>query len=314
MELPFARAMDAKEILTVKDLNSGFQNPRTISLAYYEASLLVEHIVARFGEPKLRALVQSFSEGINSEAAIRKVLGVELDALQSSFDTFLDERFGKLRRALKAPDGFNPDLPADKVKAAVSQHPDSFVVQMAAGRALRESDPTAAIQAYERAAALVPMSIGPEGAYMQIVEVAMARGDKAKAAEALEKLTAQDHTDVEAARQLVGLLDPVKDAARLRVALQRVVAVDPFDAPSHTTLGRMALASGPAQDAVRMFKIAIAAGPIDKASAHADLAEALLLAGQRDEAKRAALAALEIAPTFTRAQDLLLKLIEGAKQ
>jgi tetratricopeptide (TPR) repeat protein len=142
----------------------------------------------------------------------------------------------------------------------------------------------------------------------------LARGDKAKAAEALEKLTAQDHTDVEAARQLVGLLDPVKDAARLRVALQRVVAVDPFDAPSHTTLGRMALASGPAQDAVRMFKIAIAAGPIDKASAHADLAEALLLAGQRDEAKRAALAALEIAPTFTRAQDLLLKLIEGAKQ
>ena len=39
-----------------------------------------------------------------------------------------------------------------------------------------------------------------------------------KAAEALEKLTAQDHTDVEAARQLVGLLDPAKDAARLRTA------------------------------------------------------------------------------------------------
>jgi tetratricopeptide (TPR) repeat protein len=76
----------------------------------------------------------------------------------------------------------------------------------------------------------------------------------------------------------------------------------------------MALASGQAQEATRMFKVAIAAGPIDKASAQADLAEGYLLAGQRDEAKRAALAALEIAPTFSRAQDLLLKLIEGGKQ
>ena len=314
MELPFARAMDAGEILTVKDLNSGFQNPRTISLAYYEASLLVEHIVARFGEPKLRALVQSFAEGIDSDAAIRKVLAVDVDDLQKSFDTFLGERFGGLRRALKAPEGFNPELPVDKLKAIAAEHPESFAVQMALGRALRGTDPAAAIQAYERAATLVPMSIGPEGAYMQIVEVAIAQGNKAKAAEALEKLTAQDHTDVEAARQLVGLLDPVKDAARLKVALQRVVAVDPFDAPSHTTLGRMALASGQPQEATRMFKVAVAAGPIDKASAQADLAEGYFQAGQRDEAKRAALAALEIAPTFSRAQDLLLKLIEGGKQ
>jgi tetratricopeptide (TPR) repeat protein len=205
-------------------------------------------------------------------------------------------------------------LPVDRLRAIAADHPESFAVQMALGRALRGSDQAAAIQAYERAAALVPMSIGPEGAYMQIVEVALAQGNKAKAAEALEKLTAQDHTDVESARQLVGLLDPVKDAARLKVALQRVVAVDPFDAPSHTTLGRMALAAGQAQEATRMFKVAVAAGPIDKASAQADLAEGYLLAGQRDEAKRAALAALEIAPTFSRAQDLLLKLIEGGKQ
>jgi hypothetical protein len=63
-----------------------------------------------------------------------------------------------------------------------------------------------------------------------------------------------------------------------------------------------------------MFKVAIAAGPIDRASAQADLADGFFLAGNRDEAKRAALAALEIAPTFPRAQDLLLKLLEGGKQ
>jgi cellulose synthase operon protein C len=312
MELTFARAMDAGEVLKVRDLNAGFQrDPRTISLSYYEASLLVEHIVERHGEPKLRALVQSFSEGINSETAIQKVLGVEIDDLQESFDTFLGTRFAPLRRALQAPDDFTPDMPVDKLNAVADAHPDSFPVQMALGRALRQTDPAAAIAAFERAAALVPMAVGAESPYMQIVEVAIARGDKAKAAEALEKLTEQDHTDINAARQLASLTDPAKDGPRHRIALQRVVAVDPFDAPAHTTLGRMALASGQTAEAIKMFRVAIAAGPIDRASAHADLAEALFAAGQRDEAKRAALAALEIAPTYERAQDLLLKLVEG---
>jgi tetratricopeptide (TPR) repeat protein len=312
MELAFARAMDAGEVLKVKDLNSGFQrDPRTISLSYYEASLLVEHIVARFGEPKLRALVESFAEGINSDTAIRKVLGVDIDDLQGSFDTYLGTRFGALRRALTAPDDFDPEMPVDKLKAVAAANPGSYPVQMSLGRALRQSDPAAAIAAFERAAALVPMSIGPESPYMQIVEVAIAGGDNAKAAEALEKLTEQDHTDVNSARQLAGLTDVVKDERRHRVALQRVVAVDPFDAPAHTTLGRMALASGQTAEAIKMFRVAIAAGPIDRASAHADLAEALFAGGQREDAKREALAALEIAPTFERAQDLLLKLVEG---
>jgi cellulose synthase operon protein C len=313
MELPFARAMEAGEVLKVADLNAGFQNPRTISLSYYEASLLVEHIVARFGEAKLKELVQSFATGVNTEGAVRKVLGIEIDALQGSFDTFLGERFGALRRALNAPDDFNPDLAVEKIKAAAVTHPESYAVEMALGRALRQTDPPGAIAAFERAAALVPMATGEESPYMQIVEVALARGDKAKAAEALEKLTAQDHTDVNAARQLAGLLDPAKDSPRLRVALQRVVAVDPFDAPSHATLGRMALASGQTAEAVKMFRVTLAAGPIDRATAHADLAEALFAAGEREESKREALAALEIAPTFERAQDLLLKLVEGRR-
>ncbi len=75
MELTFARAIDAGEVLQLKDLNSGFQNPRTISLSYYQASLLVEHIVAKFGEQKLRDLVESFAEGIDTEAAIPQSAG-----------------------------------------------------------------------------------------------------------------------------------------------------------------------------------------------------------------------------------------------
>ena len=46
---------------------------------------------------------------------------------------------------------------------------------------------------------------------------------------------------------------------------------------------------------------------------HADLAEGLLQSGDRVEAKRETLSALEIAPTYERAQELLLKLVDGAR-
>jgi Tfp pilus assembly protein PilF len=49
--------------------------------------------------------------------------------------------------------------------------------------------------------------------------------------------------------------------------------------------------------------------------AQADLAESYLKAGKRPEAKRQALAALEIAPAYARAQDLLLQLTDaGARK
>ena len=92
-----------------------------------------------------------------------------------------------------------------------------------------------------------------------------------------------------------------------------MVAVDPFDSVAHSTLGRIDLEAKRLDDAIRMFRVALAAKPLDRAGAHADLAEALAENGQRDEAKKEALAALEIAPTFTRAQDLLLRLAQGSR-
>ncbi len=139
----------------------------------------------------------------------------------------------------------------------------------------------------------------------------MKKGDKVLAAKALETLTASDSSDVQSARRLATLIDGTKEPARLQTALKRAVAIDPFDAASHATLGRMALAAGQTNEAIRMFRVALAAGPLDRAGAHADLGEALAQAGQKADAKKHALEALEIAPTYTRAQELLLKLTQG---
>jgi len=66
-----------------------------------------------------------------------------------------------------------------------------------------------------------------------------------------------------------------------------------------------------ADAAVREFKAVVAMNPVDQAAAYTDLAESYCQSGKRAEARRQTLAALEIAPSYERAQDLLLKLSEA---
>jgi tetratricopeptide (TPR) repeat protein len=299
-------------VIKIKDLNSGFSSSQTINFAYYQASLVVEHIHNTYGQAKLRALIAAYADGSDTEAAIKKSLGIDIDELQKGFDASLDTRYAALRRALKAPEGLVPDMPLDKVKALAAANPESFPAQMALGEALAPSNADAAIAAFEKAAELIPNVPGEDSPHAAIAALALKKGDKARAARALEALTSYSHTDIASARQLASLLD-AKDSARMQTALKHVVAVDPFDGAAHSSLGRLALNGGDSAEAVRLFRVALAAKPLDKAGAHADLAEALLKAGQRDEARKQVMEALLIAPTFSRAQDLLLKISEGSR-
>ena len=55
----------------------------------------------------------------------------------------------------------------------------------------------------------------------------------------------------------------------------------------------------------------VALKPVDQAGAYTDLAESYLKSGRRAEARKQVLAALEIAPSYQRAQDLLLAIAEA---
>lgn len=313
MDIPFARAIDRGAVIKIRDLNSGFSSSQTINFAYYQASLVVEHIYDTHGQRKLRALIEAYADGSDTETAIKKALGIDIDELQKGFDQSLEKRYADMRRALKAPEGLKDNMSADQLKALASASPDNFTVQMLLGEALAASNPDGAIAAFEKAAQILPNVRGEDSPQTAIAAVATKKGDKARAARALETLTAYDHTNIQAARELMALVDPAKETSRLQVALKRVVSVDPFDGAAHSQLGKLALSGNDTAEAVRLFRVALAAKPLDKASAHADLAEALYKAGQRAEARKQVLEALLIAPTYTRAQDLLLKLQEGSR-
>jgi cellulose synthase operon protein C len=92
---------------------------------------------------------------------------------------------------------------------------------------------------------------------------------------------------------------------------QRIAAIDPFDSEAHTMLGRFALQKSDAEAASREFRTVLALAPVDRAAAYTDLAESYFKGGKKAEAKKQTLNALEIAPGYERAQDLLLKIVGG---
>jgi len=310
-EIAFAQALDAGKLLKLRDITEGFSDPRMISLVYHQASLVIEHLVDTYGEPALWRLLRAYGKGLETDAAFTEAFNATFDDIQASFDAKLQRDYADMRRALKAP-AIPRNAGLDQLKALASDNPGSFAAQMALAQALYEGgDAPGAIQALERASMLVPAATGDQNPNAMIAAVATKQGDTARTIRALEAVVKVDSSDVEAARRLAGLVAPLGDAARTAAAYERVAELDPFDVQAQSFVGRHALRQKNAARAVRAFRAALAGGPADKAVAHVELAEAYLLSGQFGDAKRETLAALEIAPAFERAQDLLLKIISA---
>jgi tetratricopeptide (TPR) repeat protein len=311
METTFARAMDRGKVLKLKDLNAGFTRPDTISLAYFEASLLVEHIVSTRGQPALRALVRSFADGIDTDAALKRTLNLSVEDLQVTFDKALDDKFGTMRRALHDSEKPVDASSLDALKAAAAAKPENYIAQLALGQALAAAGDPSGYAPLQRASVLVPTAIGPESPHALMAGLAEKLNDRPRAIKEYEAVLASDHTNVEAARKMSALAEAAGDERALTVALTRVVSLDPFDAAAHTGWGRAALKRRELVIATREFRAALQIGVTDKAAAHCDLGESYLLAGRKADAKKEALAALEIAPSFERAQELLLNAVGG---
>jgi tetratricopeptide (TPR) repeat protein len=310
MDLAFAQAINDEKVLKLKVLNEGFSDPRLISLSYYQASLVVDHIVDTYGEPALRRFVSAYGDGLETEAAVKEALGVSLDQLQTGFDARLEKQYAALRKSLQTPK-FESKPTLDDLKKMAESNPESFAVQMQLGMALNQAkDPKGAIQAFERAAKLAPTATGDNNPHKMIAAVATEMKDVPRAIQALDAVVRIDSADVQSARELAKLLEPLGDAKRSEDAYRRVVGIDPFDRDAQTAYGRLALKRKDTDAAQRAFRAALATNPSDRAQAHVDLAEAYVTAGQLSEAKKEILAALEIAPSFERAQDLLLKVVE----
>jgi tetratricopeptide (TPR) repeat protein len=302
-DLPFAQALASGKALRLTELEGGFMRPDTIGLAYYEASLLVEHIERNEGIGAIRELLLAYGEGLSTEAAITRVLGMDMAALDTRFFADVGARYASVMRALASPS----EAPGGREGGAAG---DTLAGLLAMGDAmLADGNAEGARAAYERAAALVPNAAGDASPHIRLANLALKTGDRVRARAALRAALDADYANVDLARRLGAMADEDNDAEASRAAWARIIEIDPFDPAAHAHEGRAALAEGRFDVAEREFRAAIAAGAVNLPDAHTDLGEALLALGRTDEARRHAVRALENAPTYERAQTLLLKAV-----
>jgi Flp pilus assembly protein TadD len=196
------------------------------------------------------------------------------------------------------------------LRARAAAAPGNYISQISYGAALvKDGDTPAAKPVLERAAQLAPQARGDSSPHGLLAQIAIKQGDTTQARKELRALLAFDHANIDAARKLAALAATAGATDDQDFALRLVADLNPFDADTHGLLGRRELARGNRDAALVEFQVAVALGPVNPAEAHADVAEVLLSLERKDEAKREALLALMEAPTYARAQDLLLKAI-----
>lgn len=317
LSLEFLLAYQAGRLLSLRELNNGFVRPTSpdqVSLSYYQASLVVEHLEIRYGIAALRGLLGAYAAGASTEKAFETALARTLDQVDGEFQVALKARLAKPLAGIRlAAAGPSETRTAPETRAALearlAKDDGDFVAHALLGRLNhREKREDEALRHLERAAQIWPESAGDESPYFPMAEIKLAKGDRDGAIAALRALVALNENHDAARRELANLLEGKGQAEQALEVLDSSVFIYPFDPSLHER--RAVLASrlkkpGEVRDARRAI---VALDPVDKAEAYFQLALAELEAGDRAAARRSVLRSLEIAPRFERAQELLLRI------
>jgi tetratricopeptide (TPR) repeat protein len=301
-------------LLPVGELNNGFARPafpEQLMFSYYEASLVLEFIEQEAGAQALVAMLTAFRDGAGTAEAFEEVLNVGVDGFNDRFFEHFEERFAGPLAAMR-PDrqlehGQRPGR--DDLEEWAREDPGDFYAQLMFGRTLFEEGAIEeAVVHFERAKALFPQYGGPASPYWHLALARRRRGALAEAAAELDALTAINGRDYRANLELAEIRETLGDSAAAAAALERLNYIYPYDMSLHARLAGLYSGLGEHAKAIRERKAVLALDPVDRAEALYQLARAYLEVGDLALARRTVIRALEDAPSFEAAQELLLEI------
>lgn len=287
----FLEALAEDRLLPVAELDEGFLRPRypqQVSVSYVQAGLLCVFIAARF-DGGLAGMLGAYAAGADTPAAIRQGLGLEPGELDRRFADYLEQRFAATLAGLAE---FREALGASHAAVAAERWQDA----LAAGR---------------RAVALYPDYVQHDSAYVPLARAALALADTALLDATLHDYVERGGRNPWALARLAERHETRGRAAEALRVRRTLTRTRPLDGALHSALGGRLAAAGQHAEALRHFTVALALKPHDLARAHWRLAETYYRLQRIEEARRALLQALEIAPTYGPALDLLL-IINGS--
>jgi tetratricopeptide (TPR) repeat protein len=287
-------AMRDKKLLPIAELDRGFvrpEYPAQVIVSYFQAGRICDFIESRWGQQKLLEMIRSFAQRKTTPDVIVQDLGIQPAEFDRQFLAWLDQQLG--------PTVANFEHWTERLKslaALVKEGKNDEVIQM--GDEVRR---------------MYPDYVYAANPYEFLAQAHLAKGNKQAAAAVLKDYETRGGRSPEALKQLATLQQELGDPAAAAATLERVNYIYPVnDEQLHRRLGDLWFTQKNFAGAVREFSAVLAMKPLDRVSAEYGLARTYSAMGRRDLALDHVLAALEAAPSYRPAQQLLLQL-EGDK-
>ncbi len=310
----FVRALAQGELRPVSELDRGFSHPRRpteVVESYYQASLVFEVIEEDHGFPAIVRMLEAFRRGSSNEEAFRSALGVELEDFDDEFEDFLTDRFAAAIRSVGG-EARGPIADLSSARAAVADAPGAFGPRMALATALyRDGQVLDAARHFETALELFPQYGGPDGPHWFLGQIREEQGQAELAAEHYRNLLALNENHYDGRKALANVLVSLGRLGQAADVMAEIPWIHPFEIDDHVQLAEMLEAQGDLAGAVAERRAVVALEPVDQANAYFLLARTLHRAGDPRGARSELLRALEIAPNYQDALELLLELRSG---
>ena len=283
-------AMADDRFLPVAELDGGFMRPTyegQVIVSYTQAGLLCQYIAREWGQQGLVDMLNGFADGLSTAGAIREGLGVSPEALDSGFNEFLDAQFS----------------------GTLSRLDEWRELSRATYEALDAGDWETVIERADAAIEAFPAHVDDGNSYIPRALAYDELDRRAEAMDTLETYWRLGGYSPGALRRLGGWLHEAGRAEDAIAVYDDLIMVTPLDAEVHTTLGDWMLDEGMADGALREYRALMAMQPHDLAGTHYRLATAYLALEDQARTREHLLYALEIAPHYREAQQLLLEIV-----
>jgi tetratricopeptide (TPR) repeat protein len=311
--LAFLRALRDGELKKVSELNDGFMRPaypQQVIFSYYQASLVFQVIEDRHGFDAIRRMLDGYRRGETTVDLFESVLGESLDDFDDEFDDYLKDRFrSPLRGLVQLGEPLGPTASTSELEDFLRSNPGDLVARLRLGAMLVGEERFDEAESHlEEALRIFPEYGGGDSPHWYLAQIHRARGDLQQAVASLERLTQYSESAYDAFVMQADLLVELGRSEEAALALDKAVLVWPYDTALHLQLAELNSEVGFFDGAVRERAAVVALAPTDMAEAHYLLAVAYRDADDRVNARRSLLRALDLAPNYEEALELLLEL------
>ncbi|MEE2897582.1 MAG: tetratricopeptide repeat protein [Gemmatimonadota bacterium] len=311
--LAFLRALRDGELKKVSELNDGFMRPaypEQVIFSYYQASLVFQVIEDRHGFDAIRRMLDGYRRGETTVDLFESVLGESLDDFDDEFDDYLKDRFrSPLRGLVQLGEPLGPTASTSELEDFLRSNPGDLVARLRLGAMLVGEERFDEAESHlEEALRIFPEYGGGDSPHWYLAQIHRARGDLQQAVASLERLTQYSESAYDAFVMQADLLVELGRPEEAALALDKAVLVWPYDTALHLQLAELNSEVGFFDGAVRERAAVVALAPTDMAEAHYLLAVAYRDADDRVNARRSLLRALDLAPNYEEALELLLEL------